>query len=143
MTMNERCLAALGEEHMFVDSGHRTRFKELLDCFSGQPFFTPGLCKCMYLSAWDDGHFCIMLETLNQMALGGETGLEGMRFTGDLLANAQEDAQYYVYMLANAFLDDAPFSLDPDAQIPDEIRYIIGQALKAAAIIDQCFETAG
>ena len=45
MTMNERCLAALGEEHMFVDSGHRTRFKELLDCFSSQPFFTPGLCK--------------------------------------------------------------------------------------------------
>ena len=118
MTMNERCLAALGEEHMFLDSGHRTRFKELLDCFSGQPFFTPGLCKCMYLSAWDDGHFCIMLETLNQMALGGETGLEGMRFTGDLLANAQEDAQYYVYMLANAFLDDAPFSLDPDAPDP-------------------------
>ena len=129
MTMNERCLAALGEEHMFLDSGHRTRFKELLDCFSSQPFFTPGLCKCMYLSAWDEGHFCIMLETLNQMALGGETGLEGMRFTGDLLANA--------------FLDDAPFSLDPAAQIPDEIRYIIDQALKAAAIIDQCFETAG
>ena len=84
-----------------------------------------------------------MLETLNQMALGGETGLEGMRFTGDLLANAQEDAQYYVYMLANAFLDDAPFSLDPAVQVPDEIRYIIDQALKAAAIIDQCFETAG
>ncbi len=141
MTWKEECLSALHTEDLFIDYGHRTRFKELLDCFSEQPFFTSGLCKCMYLSAWDDGHFFIMLGTLNQMALARETSLEGMRFTGDILASEQQDAQYYAYLLANSFLDGTSFSLPDEAQVPRDIQFIIRQAQKAAAIIDQCFDT--
>ena len=138
MTWKDLCLSALNEEKMFIDSGHRTRFKELLDCFSDQPFFTPGLCKCMYLSAWDDSHFFIMLETLNQMVLGGEISLDGMRFTGDILANEQQNAEAYVYLLANSFLDNVPFTVPEEVSIPEEMQFIIQQALKAAAVIDQC-----
>lgn len=138
MNWKEKCFSALKEADLFEDSGHRTRFKELMDCFCSQPFFTGGLCKCMYLSAWDEGHFCILLETLTQMSLGNDTSLEEMRFNGDVLAKAQQDAQYYVYLLANAFLDGTDFVLEPENEIPEDIRHIITQALAAARVIDAC-----
>ena len=53
MNWKDRCFLYLNEEKLFEDSEHRTRFWELLDCYGEQPFFTKGLCKCMYLSAWD------------------------------------------------------------------------------------------
>lgn len=74
MSWSDKCIAALAEKKLFENSGHRTRFKELLDCYADYPFFNRGLCKCMYLSAWDEEHFCIMLETLMSMSLGQEIG---------------------------------------------------------------------
>lgn len=136
MNWKDRCFLAIDEEKLFESPGHRTRFFELLDCYSEFPFFTKGLCKCMYLSAWDEEHFAIMLETLTSMGLGRETDTEDMRLQGDTLAEAQPDAEYYVYQLSNAFLDDQPFALPPDAELEPEKRHIIRQALKAAEIID-------
>lgn len=78
MSWKEICFAALDREKMFEDSGHSTRFKELFDCYSSYPFFTKGLCKCIYLSAWDEKHFCIMLETLTELALGKERDTKEM-----------------------------------------------------------------
>lgn len=52
MNQKDACLFALDKAKLFESSGHRTRFKELMDCYSQFPFFTKGLCKCMYLSAW-------------------------------------------------------------------------------------------
>ena len=72
MNWKEQWIAALDKEHLFENSSHRTRFKELLDCFADYPFFTKGLCKCMYLSAWDEEHFCIMLSMLTEMSLEHE-----------------------------------------------------------------------
>ena len=45
MGWKENCLAALDAAKLFENSGHRTRFKELMDCYSNYPFFTKGLCK--------------------------------------------------------------------------------------------------
>lgn len=45
MNFKERCILLLDEEHMFENSGHRTRFKELLDCYGDYPFFSRGLNK--------------------------------------------------------------------------------------------------
>lgn len=42
----------------------------------------------------------------------------------------------YICQLSCAFLEDRPFYLDKDAQVDPAVRYIIGQALKASAIID-------
>lgn len=72
MAWQEKCIKALSDQNLFKDSWHKTRFKELMDCYSNYPFFTRGLCKCMYLSAWDEEHFCIMLENLAEMTLGKE-----------------------------------------------------------------------
>lgn len=136
MNWKSRCLSALDAEKMFEDSKHKTRFKELLDCYSDSPFFTKGLCKCMYLSAWDDSHFLIMLETLTSLSLNMETNTKEMRDDGDSLAEAQKDGEYYVYQLSNAFLDNSPFSLNESADIAPEFRYIIERGLRAAEIID-------
>lgn len=137
MNWKDRCFLYLDSEKLFEGSGHRTRFFELLDCYGDYPFFTKGLCKCIYLSAWDEEHFAIMLETLTSMSLGCETNTEDMRLQGDTLAKAQPDAEYYVYQLSNSFLDNTPFSLPANAQLEPEQRHIIEQALKAAKIIDQ------
>ncbi len=128
--------SVLDNENMFEDSGHRTRFKELLDCYADFPFFTKGLCKCMYLSAWDEEHFCIMLEILTDMSLGGDATTHEMRIKGDALAEEQLDAEYYVYQLSNAFLDGTSYQLPEHTNLPSDIRHIISRALQAAALID-------
>ncbi len=136
MNWKDRCFLSLDEEKLFESSGHRTRFFELLDCYGDYPFFTKGLCKCMYLSAWDEEHFAIMLETLTAMSLGRETDTGDMRIQGETLAEVQPDAEYYVYQLSNAFLDHKDFTLPADAAIGPAQRHIIDQALKASKIID-------
>ena len=124
-------------ENMFEDEGHRTRFKELLDCYAVFPFFTKGLCKCMYLSAWDEEHFCIMLEILTDMSLGGDANTREMRVKGEALAEEHPDAEYYVYQLSNAFLDGVPYELPEDAELPSGIKHIISRALRAGELIDR------
>ncbi len=136
MNWKDRCFLSLDEEKLFESSGHRTRFFELLDCYGDYPFFTKGLCKCMYLSAWDEEHFAIMLETLTAMSLGRETDTGDMRIQGETLAEVQPDAEYYVYQLSNAFLDHKDFTLPAGAAIEPAQRHIIDQALKASKIID-------
>lgn len=137
MDWKDKCFAALTERNMFEDSWHKTRFKELLDCYIQSPFFSKGLCKCMYLSAWDEEHFCVMLEILMAMSLGKDEDTKEMRINGEILAEEQTGGEYYIYQLSNAFLDDAPFHLDESAVIPPEYMYIIRRALQASNIIDQ------
>ena len=139
MGWKENCLAALDAAKLFENSGHRTRFKELMDCYSNYPFFTKGLCKCMYLSAWDDEHFAVMLETLMDMSLGREQDTKDMQVKGDALAEERNDGEYFVYLLSGAFLEDKPYILPEDADIPQEIRYIIDRAIRASAVIDEVF----
>ena len=122
MSWSDTCIAALAEKKLFENSSHRTRFKELLDCYSDYPFFNRGLCKCMYLSAWDEEHFCVMLETLMSMSLGKEQDTGDMRIQGDVLAGNEPTSDYYMYQLSNAFLDDSPCYLSPDAEIDPEKR---------------------
>lgn len=136
MSKSEQYLSALDEKGLFVSSGHKTRFKELVDCYGAYPFFTKGLCKCMYLSAWDEEHFAMILEILSDLAIGRERDTQEMRFQGDVLASQQKGGEYYVFQLSNAFLDGERFVLKGDEDISEQIRYIIQQALKAEKVID-------
>ena len=116
----------------------RTIFKELLDCFADAPFFTSGLCKCMYLSCWDEEHFAVMLEMLNNLRFRSNMNLADMEENGELMAEESEGHyDNYVLRLSCAFLADKPFDmvcLPPD--LDEKGRYIIREALKAANIID-------
>lgn len=136
MDWKKKCYPALRAEKMFETLEHGTRFQDLVDCFCSFPFFTKGLCKCIYLSAWDEEHFCIMLETLTDLSLGKENNTKEMREKGDMLAEEQTDGEYFVYLLSNAFLDNKPFQIELPETLDEGFRYIIGRALQAAAIID-------
>lgn len=136
MSWKENCIAALEGENLFESSGHLTRFKELLDCYSQYPFFSKGLCKCMYMSAWDEEHFAIMLQILMEMALGKEKDTEEMRLQGDSLAEENEGGEYYMYQLSNAFLDGREFRLEEGVQLETRYRYILERVLEAARVID-------
>lgn len=137
MNWKEQWIVALDKEHLFENSGHRTRFKELLDCYADYPFFTKGLCKCMYLSAWDEEHFCIMLAMLTEMSLEHEKNTDEMRSQGDVLMEEQPEEESYIYQLSNAFLDNTTFQLDDSQKVHPDILYIIQKALRASDIIDQ------
>lgn len=137
MSWKDTVFNELDRQQLFQSDGHRTRFKELTDCYADAPFFTPGLCKCMYLSSWDDEHFLVMLDMLNQLSLRPRMNLDDMEENGQLMAEESDNYDTYVLRLSCAFLDNSPFSLDclPDT-IDPKGRYIITEALKAAAIID-------
>ena len=137
MGRTEAYITALEEAHMFESSAHMTRFKELMDCYSDYPFFTKGLCKCMYLSAWDEEHFAIMLQTLNDMALGKEQNTDDMRFQGELLAEEHVDGEYYMSNLSCALLDGRPFLPQEYRNVDEEYRYKITRGLAAAEVIDK------
>lgn len=136
MNWKEEFLSALDSAKLFENSGHRTRFKDLMDCYAGYPFFTKGLCKCIYLSAWDEEHFAIMLETLTDMTLGRERDTDEMLIKGDALAEEQVDEEMYIYQLSIAFLEEKPFHLDDQVTLSKPYQHIMDQALKAAAVID-------
>lgn len=141
MSWKEKCFMALDAEKMFEDSGHRTRFLELVECYSGYPFFTKGLCKCMYLAAWDEEHFFILLQTLTNMALEREQDTEDMKFQGDMLADENADAnaigEAYIYQLSGAFLEGREFKPKKEVALSERYQYIVERGLKAAEIIDK------
>lgn len=129
----------LRNAHLFQTPEHQSRFKELLDCYAGADFFTPGLCKCMYLSCWDDEHFAVMLDMLNQLKLEGQRDLSDMEVNGELLIEETpiQDYQHTVMELSCDFLENKPFDIK---SLPEDFdpegRLIIEKALQAAAVID-------
>lgn len=136
MGWKDQCVAALDEEKLFENSEHRTRFLELMDCYGGYPFFTKGLCKCMYLSALDEEHFAILLETLMRMSLGREQNTEDMEANGEALAREEDGDEQKMYLLSCEFLEGKPCSIDLDT-VSANTAYVMKQALKAAEIIEK------
>ena len=79
----------------------------------------------------------IMLQTLNDMALGREQNTDDMRFQGELLAEEHVDGEYYMYHLSCALLDGRPFLPQEYQNVDEHYRYIITRGLEAAEIIDK------
>ncbi len=137
MSWNETCLNALTRAGLFENDAHRTRFQDFLDCFSDKPFFCKGVCKCMYLSAWDEEHFRILLETLSHMTLGRDRDTKDMRTLGVSFAEETPGDETYLYLLSVSYLDNSEFHLDENVQLSERTAYLIRRAQQAAAIIDQ------
>lgn len=137
MNWNEKCLLELTHHNLFEDSSHRLRFRDLLNCYFTSPFFTKGLCKCMYLSSWDDEHFAVMLDVLNAMTLEGDKTLKTMKDEGEVMEKACTGYDVEILRLSNAFLNDRPYTM-PDLGILDpEGAHIIRQAVLAGQYIDE------
>ncbi len=140
MTLSERYIEALDAADLFESYGHKTRFKELMDCYSQYPFFSTGLCKCMYLSAWDDEHFMVMVEMLNSMAIGQEEDTEDMCIEGEMRAEDyqadQADGEAFVYHLSSSFLNGTKFGLQGLEKLPESYQYLVKKAVEAEAVIE-------
>ncbi len=138
MQLTQQCISALGHAGLFENRAHMSRFKELMNCFENYPFFSRGLCKCMYLSAWDDEHFLVMLETLNVLALDKSRDTQIMSDQKDeLQADTDEDSQVII-QLSDAWLKNQHYDV-PFERLTEGGAYIIRQGFKAAEIIDQLF----
>ena len=143
MNWADKCMLELTHRNLFEDDGHRSRFKDLLDCYSAAPFFTKGLCKCMYLGAWDNLHFAMLLDILNEMTIERADTLGPMTDNGMVLEmNAEQDGnegEAAILSLSVCFTTGEAFdrSCLGDLEIKDpETAYIIKRTLVAAQCID-------
>ena len=146
MRWSDKCMLELTHHNLFENDEHRSRFRDLLECYSEAPFFTKGLCKCMYLSAWDNEHFAVMLDILNAMTINRQNNLDDMKDQGEVLEAAAENGELEdassaeIWKLSNAFLNNKPYDSSSlhSLEIGDpDTAYLIKRALLTADVIDQ------
>ena len=136
MKWYEKCLLELTHHNMFESTGHRERFLDLISCYYTAPFFTKGLCKCMYLSSWDDEHFGVMLDTLNSLIIGAEKDLRSMAEQGDVMSTQLTGGDAEIYKLSTAFLTGGEYILPDFTVLDPDSAHIIRRAILAGKYID-------
>lgn len=134
------CTNQLSDKGLFENEDHEERFREAVACYEKCPFFTSGLCKCLYLASWDMEHFMMILETLNGIVARHEKSLKDMRITGEQMAEEMSGEEKYIMKLSVAFLKGSSYWIKDTSGISEETMHIINQALKASILIDQIEE---
>lgn len=140
MKWEERCLLELTHRNVFGDEAHRLRFRDLLTCYVDAPFFTKGLCKCMFLNASTERHFYLLLDTLNEITLEGARDLKLMRdsLVYRMTTNDPDDIAERAFIhLSIAFLDGEPYEMPDIAIIAPDGVHAMRNALLAASYIDE------
>jgi len=115
----EKCILELTHHNMFDSTEHRNRFQDLVSCYSTAPFFTKGLCKCMYLASWDEEHFEIMLSTLNEMVISDDKNVRHMAQNGQVLAVQSQGYDQEIYKLSASFLTNSEYERKGGTMLPD------------------------
>lgn len=143
MKWSEKCMMELTHRNLFDNDDHRARFRDLLDCYCDAPFFTKGLCKCMYISAWDQEQFTQLLDVLNEMVFERDNALNLMRDNGMVLerkARSEGDnAMAGILEVSKDFLNGTVYDrsrLNALEVYEPETAYIIKRSLLAAQCID-------
>ena len=143
MKWSEKCMMELTHRNLFENDDHRARFRDLLDCYCEAPFFTKGLCKCMYLSAWNQRQFTQLLDVLNETIIEHDDGLNLMRDNGMVLektAREEGDSEMVAILeISKDFLNETPYGRTHlhDLEVNDpEAAYIIKRGLLAEQCID-------
>ena len=136
MNWNEKCLLELTHHNMFEDTDHRLRFRDLTGCYYKAPFFSRGLCKCMYLASFDQTHFEEILDALNELTIDGAKTPKPMSERGAVLADQSDGPDKEIYCLSNSFLNNTHYTL-PDLTLLDpDVAHIIRRSLLASQYID-------
>ena len=143
MKWSEKCMMELTHRNLFENDDHRARFRDLLDCYCEALFFTKGLCKCMYLSAWNQRQFTQLLDVLNETIIEHDDGLNLMRDNGMVLektAREEGDSEMVAILeISKDFLNETPYDRTHlhDLEVNDpEAAYIIKRGLLAEQCID-------
>ena len=143
MKWSEKCMMELTHRNLFENDDHRARFMDLLTCYCDAPFFTKGLCKCMYLSSWDQKQFTQILDVLNEMVLEKDNALNLMWDNGMVLEQKFRDegdlAMAAILEASKDLLGGTPYDrsrLDSLEVEEPEAAYIIKRGLLASQCID-------
>ena len=143
MNWADKCMMELTHRNLFENDDHRARFRDLLDCYCEAPFFTKGLCKCMFLGAWDNVHFAQLLDILNSMTIERSRHLAPMADNGMVLektAREEGDSEMVAILeISKDFLNETPYDRTHlhDLEVNDpEAAYIIKRGLLAEQCID-------
>ena len=143
MKWSEKCIMELTHRNLFENDDHRARFRDLLDCYCDAPFFSKGLCKCMYLSSWDQKQFTQILDVLNEMILDRGNAMNLMMDNGMVLEqtarNEGDCTTVAILEVSKTFLDEVPYDRNrlKELEISDpETAYCIKRGLLAAQCID-------
>ncbi len=136
----EKCILELTHHNMFDSTEHRNRFQDLVSCYSTAPFFTKGLCKCMYLASWDEEHFEVMLSTLNEMVISGDKNVRQMAQNGQVLAVQSQGYDQEIYKLSASFLTNSEYTLPDFTTFDPDGAHLIRKAILAGKYIDDLQE---
>lgn len=137
----EGCIRELRSQHLFQDGEHEELFREAVLCYQDKPFFSSGLCKCIYLASWDMEHFAIFLEPINVMVVRGDRNLDYMRELGRVIAEENRgvsERDRYIFELSGSFLQGEEFELPEEVERSGQDWIAIyHRAKRAAQIIDK------
>lgn len=139
MSWREHCVEGLDRQRCFVSAFHKSRFIEMFDRFKYQPFFTKGLCKCMFLSAFDQEHTNVMTDMLQELTRRKSQDLSYMLEHGKEAASHGHVNERTMYELAEYFLTH-PDSTPDESWLMSLSRgwVALGDgALQASEVIDK------
>ena len=131
---------AIDKKGLFHDADHRLRFWEMVSCYRDRDFFNAGMCKCIFLGAWDDEHFAQLLSMLSQLSLSDNMDLNDMSENGRFMADEVDEGDKYILLLSCSFIENKPFDTKLPEDIDERTRLVIGSALEAAKIIDEMYK---
>lgn len=132
----EICIRELRKQKLFQSGEHESLFRDAVTCYCNRPFFTDGLCKCIYLASWDMEHFAMFLDPINTMVARGDINLDYMEELGEMLAEENEglsEREMYLFELSEAFLREVNYTLPEDVLESNADWLEIYYAAKSAA----------
>ncbi len=85
MSWKEECTHALLEKRIFLSSMHCGKFRMLHEEFCNEPFYSKGLCKCIFIASWNSRFFLRMQNDLRLLAEKEAVNTEYMMVLGEKL----------------------------------------------------------
>lgn len=113
MAWQDQCLRSLTDAKLFLSTAHMERFKETWKVLKKQPFCTKGICKCLFLSGWDQEHYQFLKDTVEEMIVRQDTDTSYMLEKGRVILGNVALSERELFKLSIEFLEK-------EGQTPDE-----------------------
>ncbi|HIZ43885.1 MAG TPA: hypothetical protein H9672_04060 [Firmicutes bacterium] len=139
MAWKDKCLRSLMDAKLFLSSAHMDRFKETWKTLKKQPFCTKGLCKCLFLSAWDQEHYQFLKDTVDEMITRKDTDTSYMLEKGRVVLDNVALSERELFKLSIQFLENE--GVTPDDSCLMKLAHhwvpITDNTLEAGRLIDR------
>ena len=113
MAWRDKCLRSVMDAKLFLSTAHLERFKECWKLLKKQPFCTKGICKCLFLAAWDQEHYQFFRDTIDEMIARKDTDTSYMLEKGRVVLGNVALSERELFKLSIDFLEK-------EGETPDE-----------------------